>query len=219
MPSPIPPILHTTLEAALTLAADRPWKEIKLLEIAEAAKVDIADLYGVADKDTLMDALESWADKAMSAEASEPDETPRERLFDTLMRRFERFEEHRAGVLSLMKARDKSAQRMAALLGARSTAAQWALACAGLDQGTPTERAARKLGVAWIIAKTERAWRSDESGDFARTMATLDAELVNAEDRLKRFSRFTRRRNTSGSSPSSAETSPPEAPQAETSEG
>ena len=215
MPKTSAPNLHTTLEAALTLAADRPWRDITLLEIAKEAGLDIADLYGVADKDTLMDALESWADKAMSAEASDPEETPRERLFDTIMRRFEHFEAHRAGVLSLMKARDKSPQRLAALLGARNTAAEWALACAGLDQGTQAERTARKLGVAWIIGKTERAWRGDESGDFARTMATLDAELVAAEERLDRFSRFTRRRKPS----SSEETSPPEAPQGETPEG
>lgn len=208
-------LLHSALEAALKIAGETSWNKITLIEIAKQGKIDIADLYGVADKDSLVDALESWADKAMSAEACEAGDTPRERLFDTIMRRFELFEEHRAGVLSLMKARDKAPRRLAALLVARSKSAQWALACAGLDDGRQSERAARQLGVAWVIAKTERAWRADESGDFARTMATLDAELASAEERLQQLARLTGRRSKKSNR---EETSSPEAPPTEMAE-
>lgn len=206
-------VLQTALEAALNIAAERPWNDITLIEIAKQANIDIADLYGVADKDAVLDALEGWADKAMSAESCDADDTPRERLFDTIMRRFELFEEHRAGVLSLLKARDKSPQRLAKLLGARSRSAQWALACAGLDEGRQSQRAARQLGVAWVIARTEHAWRKDESGDFARTMATLDTELASAEERLQTLARMTGRHRRKSNQ---AETSPPEAPPEET---
>jgi len=213
------PIVIRTLEAALKLAETRKWQAITLIEIAASANIPLSDLYGLADKDTLTDTLEGWADTAMSAEAIDPEDTPRERLFDVIMRRFEHMESRRAGVLTLMQARDRAPTRLAVLLHARKVSAQWALACAGLDLGSSVEQSARTLGLARLIGKTERAWRKDESGDFARTMATLDAELLSLEENLKRLGRFSRK--PAGQTPSPAkqeETSSHEGPQAESDE-
>jgi len=217
-PSPI--VIHA-LEAALELASTRTWQAITLIEIAAKADIPMSDLYGVADKDTLTDALESWADTAMSEEAADLEDTPRDRLFDVIMRRFEHMETRRAGVLALMQARDKSPARLANLLQARKASAQWALSCTGLDHGNNTEWAAKLLGIVWAIGRTERAWRKDESGDFARTMATLDEELASGEDRLRRLGRFTRPPSASTPQSNAAPATPegstqPEAPPAET---
>ena len=212
------PLIEVALKSALDLARDRSWNKLTLIEIAENADISMTDLYGIADKDVLTDALESWADKAMSGEDIDMDGTPRERLFDVIMRRFETMEDYRAGVLALMRARDRSPARLAVLLKARGKSARWALSCAGLDQGPGAERSSKTLGIAWAIGKTERAWRKDDAGDFARTMATLDAELTLAEDRYGALQRF---RTSNRASPTQAkpeETSSPEAPQAETDE-
>lgn len=220
--APIPPLVYQALKAGLELASTRPWQTIPLLEIASRADISMSELYGIADKDTLSDALDGWADQAMSAEAIDLEDTPRERLFDVIMRRFELMEDHRAGVLSLMRARDRSPGRLAALLKARNTSARWALSCAGLDRGNSPDLSAKSLALAWVIGKTERAWRKDESGDFARTMATLDAELTLAEERRARFNRFAPKKSKSAAPtasddvpPTPAETNTPEAPQAE----
>lgn len=216
MPKIAPSLMTRALEAALALAQTKPWHAVTLIDIAAHADMAMSDLYGVVDKDKLTDALESWADGAMSAEAADMDDTPRERLFDIIMRRFEHMEPFRAGLLPIMQARERSPARLAALLKARRASAQWALSCAGLDHGTGTERAARTLGIAWVIGKTERAWRRDENEDFARTMATLDAELTRAEERLARLSRFSR--HDKAPNATKAATSAPEARQEESDE-
>lgn len=184
------PLIIRALEAALSLSQIKAWKIITLVEIAAHADISLSELYGITDKDRLIDALEGWADGAMSSERADMKDTPRERLFDIIMRRFEHMEPYREGLLPIMRLRDRAPTRLAALVQARKASAQWALICAGLDHGSGAERAARGLSVAWAIGKTERAWRSDTGGDFARTMATLDAELAMAEDRLSGLARF-----------------------------
>ncbi|MEO9970804.1 MAG: hypothetical protein ABJG15_13470 [Hyphomonadaceae bacterium] len=188
-----------TLQTALKLAGERSWQSISLIDIAEAAGTPLSDLYTTAGKPALAKQLDPWADLAMSSEASDPEDSPRERLFDVIMRRFETFETERAGVLSLMSWRNASPNLRAELLRARIHTANWALACAGLDTLGPLETRATSLGLAWVVGQTEKAWRQDEGGDFARTMATLDAELINAGERLaalKRIAPNSRRKST-----------------------
>lgn len=208
-----------TLETALQLAGERSWQEITLIDIAEAAGASLSELYATVGKPALAKQLEPWADLAMSAEGCDSEDSPRERLFDVIMRRFEKFETERAGVLSLMKWRDGSPKLRAELLRARTQSANWALACAGLDTLGPLETRATALGVAWVIGQTERAWRQDDGSDFARTMATLDAELITAEDRLSALKRFTpNAKTTSSAAAKAAEPDTPEAPPAATDE-
>lgn len=214
-----PPILYKALEAALDIAQSRAWRSLTLVEIAAHAEIPMADLYGVATKDDITDALDSWADRKMSVGSVDMEDLPRDRLFDVIMRRYEHMELHRPAILSLMKDRDRSAQRRLALVAARSASANWALSCASMDDGSPGERTARKITLAWIIGRAEAAWRTDGSGDFAQTMSVLDEELKRAENRLERWHRFTGGRfsDRHTAEPVKPETaSPPEAPRAET---
>ena len=202
----------TMLETALKLAGERSWQDVTMIDIAKAAGAPLSELYSTKGKQALAKELESWADLAMSADVCDPEDTPRERLFDVIMRRFEAFETRRAGVLSLMEWRDASASLRARMLRARATSANWALACCGLDTSGPLESRATSIGLAWVIGQTERAWRQDDSGDFARTMATLDAELLSAEERLSVLKRFTP--NAKANSAKAATPDTPEAPPA-----
>ena len=209
----------STLETALELAGERGWREISLSDVADASGKPLGDLYQSHGKTALARQLEAWGDLAMSAEACDAEDSPRERLFDAIMRRFEKFETQRAGVLSLMAWRDGSPRLRAELLRAHARSANWALACAKLDTLGPVEMRVTGLGLGWVIRQTERAWRQDESGDFARTMATLDAELITAEDRLAALKRFAPRARSASSAyqstdPTEATPDAPEAPQA-----
>lgn len=198
------------LETALKLAGERSWQDITMIDIAEAADTPLSELYSIEGKLALAKDLEAWADLAMSADACDAEDTPREQLFDVIMRRFETFETQRAGVLSLMKWRDRSPVLRARMLRARAASANWALACCGLDTSGPLEARATSIGLAWVIGQTERAWRQDDSGDFARTMATLDAELLTAEERLSALKRLAPNRKARSAKAATPDT--PEAP-------
>ena len=182
-------LLDKCIEAALDLAATRRWQDITLAEIAEKAALSLADLHGVADKQTISEAVESHLDAAMCEGSLDPDETARTRLFDVIMLRFEAMEDRRDGVMSFLRWRDSSLAGLALRVRARGATARWALACAGLDRSGQLPPHLQRVGLAWIIAQAERAWRGETSSDLTATMAALDGELLKAESRLEWLSR------------------------------
>lgn len=188
-------IIEKGLKSALTLAADKPWAALTLADIAKHAKLNLSDFHGVADKADLAEAIEPFFDKAMSMEVLDTTDTPRTRLFEAIMLRFEAMEPFRPGLLSLMKWRDANPVHLARMLPARQASADWALASAGLDGSDDAPVVLKAVNVAWAIAKAERAWRKETSADFTRTMAALDKELREAEDRLGWLDRLRARRS------------------------
>lgn len=176
-------IIRKGVEAALKLAATHPWAELTLADIAKGAGLELSEFHGVADKSDLAAAIEPMFDKAMSAEPMDLEDPPRERLFDVIMLRFEKMEEHRAGLLSLQQWREQNPARLAKLAKARMSTARWALASAKLDAQGDLPMGLRAAGLAYIIARTERAWRKETSADFSRTMAELDKQLRSADER------------------------------------
>ena len=187
-------IIEKGLKAALELAASRAWTDIPLADIAAKAKLQLSDFHGVASREDLVEALDGWFDKAMSAEGV-PDETsPRERLFDVIMLRFEAMEPYRAGLNAIMKFRETSLSHLVRLPAHRHASAAWALTSAGLDNDKGAPVSVKRIAIGFVIAQTELAWRKEKSGDFALTMAALDNGLRRAEDRLGQVRRFTGRR-------------------------
>lgn len=176
-------IIAKGVAAALKLAEVGRWGELTLAEIAAEADLTLKDFHGVADKDELSDAVEIMFDDAMSEGCLDADETPRTRLFDVIMMRFEAMEEARDGVMSYLRWRDRSLSGLALRVKARAATAKWALACAGLDRSDGLPRGVQVAGLGWAIAQAERAWKQETSPDMTRTMAALDAELLKAEER------------------------------------
>ena len=175
------------VRAALKLAAETPWGELTLAEIADEAGIPLEQFHGVADKDTIADSVERYFDRAMSEGSFDEEETPRTRLFDVIMLRFEAMEDYRTGLLSLMKWRQTQPARLLALVAARHASASWALVCAGLDKSETLPKPLRATAIAWCIAQAELAWRKEESADLSRTMAKLDGELRTMEERAGWF--------------------------------
>tara|TARA_R110000787_G_scaffold11002_6_gene36564 strand:+ start:7348 stop:7992 length:645 start_codon:yes stop_codon:yes gene_type:complete len=191
--APTDTIIEQGLLAALDLAATRPWSELTLVEIATKAGLTLNDFHGIATRETLADAVDAHFDRAMSAESIATDDLPRERLFDVIMLRFEAMEDHRAGLKSLLRYRETQPSILLRLPAARAASARWALASAGLDDDSGAPLSLKVLAIAFVIARTERAWRKETSGDFALTMAALDTSLRAAEERMGWVSRFTGR--------------------------
>ena len=90
--------LDAAIDAALALAAERPWREVSLREIAERAGVDFAELYAEAPaKPLLVLRLSQQLDRAALATAATPSDDVHDRLFDAAMARVEAMEPHRDG--------------------------------------------------------------------------------------------------------------------------
>lgn len=184
-------IIEQGLVAVLELAGETSWAQLKLSQIAAKADVPLSDFQGVAGKDELADAVEGYFDREMSSEGVASEGTPRERLFEAIMLRFEAMESYRAGLLSLMKFRETSPSRLAHLVAARRKSAEWALVSAGLDDDTVAAKTIKVVAVGYVIAMTERAWRKEDSPDFTKTMSALDRELRQVEEKLGWLKRFT----------------------------
>lgn len=178
-------IIHKGVTAALRLAADTPWAHLTLKQIADEASLSMAEFHGVADKADLAAGVEAHFDKAMSEGSFESDETPRTRLFDVIMMRFEAMEDVREGARSYLRWRDRSFSGLSNRVKGRAATARWALSCSGLDSGDGLPLPLQITGLAWAIAQAEQAWKKETSPDLTRTMATLDTELIALEERAQ----------------------------------
>ena len=176
--------------AALTLAGSTSWREVTLLKLAAAASRPISDFYG-ASLGEAVDCVEEAFDRAMAdnLEALDPGQSVRDRLFELIMRRFEAMEPHRVAVLAMEHGLDRDPTLMAAAHQRHVRCARWVLALAGLEADGMTGQA-RAQGLGVIIGQARAAWRGDDAGDFAKTMASLDKNLRRAEEMFGRWAGF-----------------------------
>ncbi len=174
-------VLERAGEAALALAADRPWREISLRDIARTAGLGFAELYARAPgKAALLDRLSARLDRAALRAADEDaDAETGDRLFEATMARLEAMAPHRDALIAI--ARDEGVLAMAPRLPRTARAL---LEAAGIDADGP--RGALRLAAmtgAW--ARVLQVWRDDE-GALNRTMAEIDKRLKTMNQRLGR---------------------------------
>lgn len=176
--------------AALSLAAAGAWREATLAKLAHAANRPVSDFYGATLAEAV-DCVEEAFDRAIADNMpdQEPDQSVRDRLFDLIMRRFEAMEPHRAAILAMEQGADRDPMLMAAAHQRNVRCARWVLALAGLEADGMTGQA-RAQGLGVIVGQARAAWRSDDAGDFARTMASLDRNLRRAEEMFGRWAGF-----------------------------
>lgn len=194
-------IIDKGVGAALKLAETEKWSVLSLAAVAEQAGLTLKDFHGVADIDDLTAAVEKRFDAGMSEGSIDPDESPRTRLFDVIMMRFETMEEVRDGALSYLRWRDRSLEGVTLRLKARAASAKWALACAGLDGASKVPRGVQVASLGWVFAKAERTWRQELSEDLSQTMAALDAELIKLEERIEWLQKRGRSRRRADADP------------------
>lgn len=171
-------LLDRAVDAALELAADRPWAEITLRDIAERAGVSFAELYArTPSKAALLDRLGRRFDRAV-AEAELEGEI-HDRLFEAAMARLEAMEPHRFPLIAI--ARDEAGGRIAARLP-RTARALLEAAGVGTDG---LAGAARVTAMSAVWVRVLQVWRDDE-GALNRTMAEIDKRLRQMRERLGR---------------------------------
>lgn len=185
-----PAIRRDLARAALTLAAAKPWREASLIDLAREASRPVSDLFG-ASLGEAVDCVEEAFDRAIAEdlEGLDPQQSVRDRLFELAMRRFEAMEPYRAAVLAMEAGQDRDPILMAAAHQRNVRSARWMLAVAGLEADGMTGQA-RAQGLGVIIGQARAAWRGDDAGDFAKTMASLDKNLRRAEEMFGRWAGF-----------------------------
>jgi AcrR family transcriptional regulator len=171
------------IDAALACIARQGWRRLSLADIAAEAGLPILRVYRLfSSKPAILCGFFRRIDEAVLAAPpqGEPDERPRDRVFDLLMRRFDALQPHRAALDVL--ARELPTDPLAALAAGAGLlrSMRWMLEAAGISGEGLGGAVAVKLTAAAYLA-TLRVWRRDESPDLAPTMAALDRRLRGIE--------------------------------------
>jgi len=171
------------IDAALACIARQGWRRLSLADIAAEAGLPILRVYRLfSSKPAILCGFFRRIDEAVLAEPpeGEPDERPRDRVFDLLMRRFDALQPHRAALDVL--ARELPTDPLAALAAGAGLlrSMRWMLEAAGISaEGLGGVVAVKLTGAAYLA--TSRVWRRDQSPDLATTMAALDRRLRGIE--------------------------------------
>ena len=170
-------IVDKAADAALALAAEGPWNDVSLRDIAAKAEVPFAELYVEANgKPALLAHISRRFDAAALAAAEGEGEDVHDRLFDAAMGRIEAMEPHRAALIAIARQENplvfaKSAPRTARAI----------LEAAGVAASPP-----RLLAMTAVWLRIVQVWRDDE-GALNRTMAEIDKRLKEMRERLGRI--------------------------------
>ena len=167
------------ISAALRLAGERPWSEVSLREIAEAAGVNLAGLSeSFSSKSEILGAFVKHVDNAVLAIAPvpQPGESQRDALFEVIMARVEALASYKSAIDSIVKSGEAELRMLRPLLASQA----WMLQAAGIDSGGPAG-ALRTAGLVSVYAAVLRVWLEDDDPGLARTMAALDRKLRHGE--------------------------------------
>jgi AcrR family transcriptional regulator len=176
------------IESFMDLLGRKPIEEIGFAEIAAGAGTSLTQLRGLFGSKLAIvaDHIKQIDQRVLAGGDGEmAEESPRERLFDVLMRRIELLEPRKAAVRSLMRSCRRQPGLALALNGLAVRSQHWMLTAADLDAGGP-RGAVRAQGLALLFASVLRTWVHDDDPGHARTMAALDRALARGQ-RLSGF--------------------------------
>jgi AcrR family transcriptional regulator len=171
------------INATLARIPTEGWRRLSLAAIAAEAGLPILRVYRTfGSKTAILAGLYRRVDEAVLAEppAPEPDEQPRDRLFDLLMRRFDALRPHKPA-LDVLR-RELPADPFSALCAGAAllNSMRWMLEAADVDTAGLRGAVAVKLtAVAYLSVMP--VFLHDDTPDLARTMAALDARLRRIE--------------------------------------
>jgi len=171
------------ISAALACAAAKPWGEVTLLDIAEAATQPLTEVrQAFAGKTDILAAfLRAVDDEVLKRipKAAEGQDR-RDVLFDVIMTRFDVLAPYKAALKSIHASGPADASLARPFLASQ----HWMLQGAGI--GTDgASGALRVAGLGMIYAAVFGTWLEDDDPGLARTMAALDRRLRRGERTLR----------------------------------
>ncbi len=155
------------------------WRDTTLVGAARDAGLDLARVRArFPGKSAMLLRFGVIVDQAVLAAAPQQG-TPREKLFDLVMSRFDQLQQHREGVLALMQSLKTDPGASLLLYGATLRSMRWLLDAAGIPSGGVVgQLRVHGLGALWAYAL--RSWERDDSPDLPATMAAVDRALDRA---------------------------------------
>jgi len=171
------------IDAALTRIASDGWRHLSLAAVADAAGLPILRVYRTfGSKQAILRALHRRVDEAALAQPppAEPAERPRDRLFDLLMRRFDKLQPYKPALEVLRRELPGDPATLLCAGTALLRSMRWMLEAADISTGGFRGALAVELTAVAYLA-TMRVWQRDDLPDLARTMAALDARLRRIE--------------------------------------
>ena len=179
--------------AAMTLAEERGWGSVSVVESARRANLSLIDvrqyfpsqtsillcLGRLADKNAL---CEDFSHQVLSDDDIPTDSTStegddrRERLFDMLMCRLDVFQQYRKGVKSVLRSLPFNPWQAVQVGNATAESMRWIAEAAGLDVHGFAGMA-RVGALVGLWTHVIRVWEQDENVDMGNTMAALEQAL------------------------------------------
>ena len=171
------------IDATLALISTEGWRRLSLSAIAAAAELPILQVYRVFhSKQAILCGLYRRIDQIVLVDPppAEPDERPRDRLFDLLMRRFDALQPYKPA-LDVLR-RELLGDPVTALCAGASLlrSMRWMLEAAEIPTGGVRGAITVRLAAGAYLSAMG-VWQRDDSPDLARTMAALDARLRRIE--------------------------------------
>lgn len=184
--------------AAMQVAADIGWRRARLSDIAEEAGMSLAELHEKhGSKAALLNGFVRHVDQKVlkwAQKSADPDSSPRDRLFDIVMQRFDTLAPYKDGIRAIVKEGGGGGVAEFICSGQRVLRSmRWMLEAADIGTSGFVGNL-RVKGLAVVYAATTNVWLKDDSEDSAKTMAALDRNLARAERFASMQSPFTRRR-------------------------
>ena len=174
---------HRIVNAALTLAAERSWRDISLEEIAKRARVRPERLrQSFPSKTAILAAFVQQVEASVVSDIDdfEAGDSARDRLFEVLMGCFDVLAKYRDAVSRLAADLPRDPVTAIELVPIFLPSLGWALEAADIpSKGLAGCLRIKGLALVWLA--TLRVWLDDESPDKARTMSALDRNLRRAE--------------------------------------
>jgi AcrR family transcriptional regulator len=170
------------IAALMELLADQSFEDIGLAEVAGHAGIKLSQLRTEFGSTlAILGAHIKQVDGAVldGGDADLAEETPRDRLFDVLMRRFELLAPYKDSIRSLMRSARRHPGLALALNAMAVRSQRWMLEAAGIDAAGP-RGALRAQGAALMFAGVATVWVDDDEEGLDRTMAALDRGLASA---------------------------------------
>ena len=177
------------INAAMALAARRRWRDIRIADIAAEAELSTADALAQGpSKTAILNAFGRHINRAvLDGLRADPEigDSPKDRLFDLLMRRFDAMAEYRSGLASISA--DLGFDPFAALsrLCGIKDAMAVTLEAAGISAAGPCG-VLQRHGLSAIYIYCLSIWFRDDSDDMSTTMAAVDRALTFADKVLPR---------------------------------
>ncbi len=180
------------------LIAERGWSGFAMVDLADRAGIDLATLYQSAGSRAraLIGALARVDHSVLAAGIADAGDTPRDRLFEIMMRRYDALVPWRSALKRLARELPFDPASMLAVTLASERSMGRMLEAARLPVGGLAGQI-RLRGLLAVHLAVLRAFVDDDSPDLSATMKALDGRLKSIERWAEMLERFTpKRRDT-----------------------